>query len=448
MFDFDPTLVILLVLLVMVFAGFHVAVALGATAAIGVFLVTGSLPQTLDYLSSTAYEALRDYVFAVIPLFILMGEFIARCGAAGDVYAVVQRKLTMLPGRLAHATVGGNVVFAFVTGTSVAAATAFTKIAYPQMRRYRYDGGFSLGLIAGSACIGMLIPPSVLLVVWGILTEQSIGRLFLAGLLPGVLLAVGLMAYVALVAVVRPQWVGEQVKTAAGVPRAEEAPLPENYTPVLSTIGIAAVIFGSLGGIWLGWFTPTEGAGIGALLGLGLLLAKGYDLRAAYEAVLATGKSAIPIMVLLFAAQLYARALALTGVGQTIQDFFLSTGLGPVGLLAVMIGIWFVLGMLIDSISIMLLTVPVFAPLAAQLGIDPVAFALIGVLVIEAGLLTPPFGVNVFAVKAAAQQFDPQTRTSSIFAGSAPGWIILLGLTAALMAFPSLATWLPRQLMG
>jgi C4-dicarboxylate transporter, DctM subunit len=444
MFDFNPTVVILVVLLAMVFAGFHVAVALGATAGIGVLLVTGSLAQTLDYVSSTANEALRDYVFAVIPLFILMGEFIARCGAAADVYALVQRKLTRLPGRLAHATVGGNVVFAFVTGTSVAAATAFTKIAYPQMRRYRYDGGFSLGLIAGSACIGMLIPPSVLLVVWGILTEQSIGRLFLAGLLPGALLAVGLMAYVALVAAVKPQWVGERIQGKA----AEEAPLPQGYTPVLSSVGIAAVIFGSLGGIWLGWFTPTEGAGIGALLGLALLLAKGYDLRAAYEAVLATGRSAIPIMVLLFAAQLYARALALTGVGQSIQDFFMSTGLGPMGLMTVMIAIWFVLGMLVDSISIMLLTVPVFAPLAAQLGIDPVAFALIGVLVIEAGLLTPPFGVNVFAVKAAAQQFDPQTRTSSIFAGSAPGWIILLGLTAALMAFPSLATWLPRQLMG
>lgn len=444
MFGLDPTVVILIALMVLVFAGIHVAVALALTAGVGLFLVTGSLAQTLDYLSSTAYEALRDYVFAVIPLFILMGEFISRSGAAADLYAVVQRKLTMIPGRLAHATVLGNVVFAFVTGTSVAAATAFTKIAYPQMRQYRYESGFSLGLIAGSACIGMLIPPSVLLVVWGILTEQSIGRLFLAGLLPGILLAVALMLYVAGVAIVRPQWVGQ---VAAGAKPAQPVPLPQGYTPWLSGLGIAAVIFGSLGGIWLGWFTPTEGAGIGALLGVALLFAKGHDWRTAYAAVLATGKSSIPIMVLLFAAQLYARALALTGVGQAIEDFFVSTGLGPFGVLAVMIVIWFVLGMIIDSVSIMLLTVPVFAPLALKLGLDPVAFALIGVLVIEAGLLTPPFGVNVYAVKAAAQQFDPRTTMTRIFAGSAPGWVILLLLTAMLVAFPQTATWLPDQLM-
>jgi len=444
MFGLDPTVVILVVLLVLVLAGIHVAVALALTAGVGLYLVTSSLPQTLDYLSSTAYEALRDYVFAVIPLFILMGEFISRSGAAADVYAVVQRKLTMIPGRLAHATVLGNVVFAFVTGTSVAAATAFTKIAYPQMRQYRYDGGFSLGLIAGSACIGMLIPPSVLLVVWGILTEQSIGRLFLAGLLPGILLAVALMVYVAGAAVLRPQWVGESAVKAQPV---QPAPLPAGYSPWLSTLGIGAVIFGSLGGIWLGWFTPTEGAGIGALLGAVLLFAKGHDWRAAYAAVLATGKSSIPIMVLLFAAQLYARALALTGVGQAIEDFFVSTGLGPFSVLAVMIAIWFVLGMIIDSISIMLLTVPVFAPLAIKMGLDPVAFALIGVLVIEAGLLTPPFGVNVFAVKAAAQQVDPHTRMTRVFAGSAPAWVILLLLTALLIGFPQTATWLPDQLM-
>jgi len=442
MFGFDPTTVILVVLLVLVFAGIHVAVALALTAGVGLYLVTNSLPQTLDYLSSTAYEGLRDYVFAVIPLFILMGEFISRSGAAADVYAVVQRKLTMIPGRLAHATVLGNVVFAFVTGTSVAAATAFTKIAYPQMLKYRYEGGFSLGLIAGSACIGMLIPPSVLLVVWGILTEQSIGRLFLAGLVPGILLAVALMAYVSVVAVVRPGWVGQ-----TGTATREPDTLPVGYSPLLSTGGIAVVIFGSLGGIWLGWFTPTEGAGIGALLGAGLLFAKGLGWRDLYQAVLATGKSSIPIMVLLFAAQLYARALALTGVGQAIEDFFVSTGLGPFGVLAVMIAIWFVLGMIIDSISIMLLTVPVFAPLALKMGMDPVAFALIGVLVIEAGLLTPPFGVNVFAVKAASQQFDKTTTMTRIFAGSVAGWVILLLLTAVLLAFPATATWLPDALM-
>jgi C4-dicarboxylate transporter, DctM subunit len=443
MFDVNATAIVLGLLLLLVLAGVHVAVALGATAVVGVYLVLGSVPTTLDYLSSTSYEALRDYLFAVIPLFIVMGEFIGRSGAAADVFTVVQRKLSSIPGRLAHATVLGNVVFAFVTGTSVAAATAFTKIAYPQMRRFGYQPGFSLGLIAGSACIGMLIPPSVLLVVWGLLTEQSIGTLFLAGIVPGLLLALGLMLYVVAVTLARPGWVGHQRIVAADRP---QPPLPQNYTPLLSTLGVLIVILGSLGGIWLGLFTATEGAGMGALLGLGLMVAKGKTAREVFDAILATGRSSIPIMVLLFAAQLYSRSLALSGVGSAIEELFLTSGLGPIGILMLMLAIWFVLGMLIDSISIMLLTVPVFAPLAAKIGFDPVAFALIGVLVIEAGLLTPPFGVNVFSVKSAASEFDRSARMSDIFAGAVPSWAILLVITALLVLWPSLATWLPKAL--
>ena len=197
MFSADITLVVIGLLLLMVFAGIDVAIALGITAMVGLFWVTGGdLALTLNFLGSTATEALRAYVFAVVPLFMLMGEFISRSGAAGDLYNAINKNLSRIPGRLAHATVLGNALFAFVTGTSLASATTFTRIAYPEMKRHGYHRGFALGSIAGSACLGMLIPPSLFMVVWGILTEQSIGLLFIAGVLPGFLLAGLMIVYI------------------------------------------------------------------------------------------------------------------------------------------------------------------------------------------------------------------------------------------------------------
>ena len=454
MFDFDITLVVIVLLLVMVFAGVHVAGALGIAAMVGLAAVFGDIDQMFFFIGSTAYEALRDYVFAVVPLFMLMGEFISRSGAADDIYNGINRTLSRIPGRLAHATVLGNAVFAFVTGTSLASATAFTRIAYPQMQRFGYNRGFALGAIAGSACLGMLIPPSLFMIVWGILTEQSIGVLFIAGVVPGFLLAGLMLVYIFLAAILRPDWVG--TATSARALSADVAPGTTTPTsgldardadgysgnPTLSFIGIFAVVFGVLGGIWVGWFTPTEGGGIGAVLGLALGLAKGMKLRDIYETVLSVGYTSVPIMILLFAAQLYSRMLAFAGVGVAVQDFFIGTGLAAGAIFAVMVMIWFIMGMIIDSVSIMLLTVPIFAPIAITLGFDPVAFALMGILAIEAGILTPPFGLLVYAVKAVSP--DPDTTMSEVFLGATPFWILLLLVMVMIYFLPGIATWLPR----
>src|SRR5688572_24101242 len=178
-------LLLVAVLLALVFSGVHIAVALGCAAMLGIYLMTGDFQVVATFVGGTAYEALRDYIFAVIPLFMLMGEFLAKCGAATDLFALINRSTRRIPGRLGVATVLANAVFAFVTGVSIAAAAAFSKIAYPEMRRYGYERKFALGCIAGSACLGMLIPPSVLLIVWGVLTELAIGKLFIAGIIPG-----------------------------------------------------------------------------------------------------------------------------------------------------------------------------------------------------------------------------------------------------------------------
>jgi tripartite ATP-independent transporter DctM subunit len=441
--------IIVLVLLALVFIGVHIAIALGVTAAIGIYLMLGDIEVVRTFVANTAYEALRDYVFAVIPLFMLMGDFLAKCGAASDLYTLANRISRWLPGRLAVATIISNAIFAFVTGVSIAAAAAFSRIAYPEMKRYGYDRQFSLGCIAGSACLGMLIPPSVLMIVWGVLTELSIGKLFLAGVLPGLLLAGGFILYVVIAAMLNPNLVGESTRTRVGAAplgaAAARAANPADLEPIgpllFSTSLVLALIAGVLGSIWLGLCTPTEGAGVGAVGALVLALIKGITPREIWQVVLNVGRTSGPLLLLLFCAQLYSRVLSMTGFTDAAKAFLLQTGLGPAGILLVILAIWFLLGCLIDSISIILLTVPIFVPIAIQLGYDPLAFAIIGILAIETGLLTPPFGILVFTVKAAVP--EKGIELAEIFRGAIPYWIILILVVATVVLFPKIATYLP-----
>ena len=440
-------------LLVLVFSGVHIAVSLGLTALLGLFLMTGDPHAMLSFASNTAYEALRDYVFAVIPLFLLMGEFLAKCGAATDLFALVNKLTRRVAGRLGVATVLANAVFAFITGVSIAAAAAFSKIAWPEMKRYGYDRQFALGCIAGSACLGMLIPPSVLMIVWGVLTEMAIGKLFIAGIIPGLLVVCLYIGYILWVAKTQPHRVGEGVAPSTSVEAAAKAGTmshqaaaaidePDLRTILWSTAGIIVLVLLVLGGIWFGFFTPTEGAGVGATLALLLAIARGMKPREMVQAVISVGRTSAPLLILLVTAQLYSRVLSMTGITGMAKDFFLQSGLSPYAILALMILVWFILGAIIDSISIILLTVPVFAPIAMALGFDPIAFAIIGILAIETGLLTPPFGILVFTVKAAVEG-EPDLKNGEIFRGAVPYWICLLSAIVAIVAFPQIATWLP-----
>ena len=440
MFDALDLTILVVVLLGVVFAGVHIAVALGVTAVLGIYLMTDDIEVARQFVANTSYEALRDYVFAVIPLFMLMGEFLSKCGAARDMFTLVTRVTKFIPARLAVATVLANAIFAFVTGVSIAAAAAFSRIAYPEMKRAGYSRQFSLGCIAGSACLGMLIPPSVLMIVWGVLTEQSIGKLFLAGVMPGFLLVAYYIAYILYVAYTNPEVVGEARKGSVA-PVQEAATDGHVEGALLSTVLVIGLVIGVLCGIWLGAFTPTEGAGVGAAAALLLAIAKGLRWKEIFEVVVSVGRTSGPLLLLLFTAQLYSRVLAMTGVTKAAQDLILGSGLGPYAILALMVGIWFVLGCIIDSISIILLTVPVFAPIAAAAGFDPLAFAILGILAIETGLLTPPFGILVFTVQAALP--EEKGAVGEIFKGSVPYWIALLGVIVTLAIFPQIATWLP-----
>lgn len=436
----DIVLWMLALLIGLILIGTHIGVALALCSGLGVYLILGhNFEAAVSILGNTAYEAVRKDVFAVIPLFVLMGDLISRSGAAADLYRICDRALKRLPGRLAIATIAGNTVFAAVTGVSIASAAAFSRIAYPEMIRVGYRKTFALGSVAGSSCLGMLIPPSVLLIVWAILTEMSVGALFIAGILPGILLALFFIGYVVIAAKrnpdIAPPFKDDLVELTPKELRSE----------LIGGFGILGLIMLVIGGIWTGFFTPTEAAGFGALGALVVALAKGMRMTGIVEAIIQAGRTTAPIMFLLITASMYSRLLAIGGGVNFIQGLFLDAGLEPWQVLGLMVLVWLVMGMLIDSVSIILLTVPIFAPMAIQLGIDPVAFAIFGILVIEAGLLTPPFGLLVYTVKGSVP--DRSVTLGMIFRGSTPYFLLILLAALVVLLIPQLATWLPRLML-
>ena len=425
-------------LILLVILRVHIGIALGVASVVGVYLAYGDIEIALSILSQTAYESIRADTLMVIPLFVLMGEVISRAGAASDLYKLCDRGLRRLPGRLAAATVIGNAAFAAVSGVSIASAATFSRIAYPEMRKAGYDKSYSLGVISGSACLGMLIPPSVLLIIWAILTEGSVGALFIAGIVPGLLLASAFIGYIVIKAIRNPA-VAPSVREDVTSDEKEES-----FKPIaIGGFGIIALILLVLGGIWGGFFTPTEAAGFGVIGGMVIAKIKGLTLKDFIEAIIDAGRTAAPIMFLLIAGSMYARLLAVSGGVTMINEFFTTSGFSVLIMIFIMTVIWLLLGMLIDSISIILLTVPIFVPLAMAAGINEIAFAIYGILIIEAGLLTPPVGLLVYTVKSAVP--DKSVTLAEIFRGSVPYWILILAVAIIILSFPALATWLPEK---
>jgi len=432
----EVAVIMLVVLFSLILLGVHIGIALGLVSGLGIVFITSDIEVALSLISATAYDAVRNQIFAVIPLFILMGDIIGKSGAAKDLYKMCDRGLSRIAGRLAVSTVAGNALFAAVTGVSIASAATFSRIAYPEMRRAGYKKEFALGAVAGSACLGMLIPPSILLIVWGILTEISIGSLFVAGVIPGVVLALLFMTYCAVAAYRNPEIAPSIIKNT------EEVKVPgERRKEFLGGLGILSLVCMIIGGIWGGLFTPTESAGFGVIGAIILGVAKGMRLEGLMQAIYDAGKTTAPIMFLLITASMYSKFLAYAGIVGIIQTFFNDLGVSPAVLILLIALIWLILGMVIDSVSIILLTVPIFAPLVSVAAFDPLAFAIFGILIIEAGLLSPPFGLLVYTVKGSVP--DPTVTLNEIFSGSFPYLIMIIAVAGLIWVFPILATWVP-----
>lgn len=414
--------------------GVHIGVSLATVSVLGIWAITGKASVAINILQTTSYSAVMDYMFAVIPLFVLMGLFSTQSGATQELFDSAQYFLGRLRGGIGIATVMANAVFAAITGVSVASAAVFSKIAFPEMERLQYDRKFGLGIIAGSAILGMLIPPSILMIIYGVLTEQSIGKLFIAGIVPGLVvtgvISLGIWSMIGF----NPRLGGFR-----------EKPPKMNLSSFLKAIAtpwaVVGLIILVMGGIWGGLFTPTEAGAVGAAGGFLLVVIKRkFTFSGLWQILMDGGRTFSSIFLLLICAQMYSRMLTISGLATKITVWATSLPVPPVVVIGGFLTVFVILGCIIDSASILLLVIPIMHPVAVKLGYDPIHFAIISIVTIEIGLLTPPFGMVVFAMKSA---LGDKVTIEEIFAGSTPFMIMLVVSLLIIWKLPFLSTWLP-----
>ncbi|MGD9865047.1 MAG: TRAP transporter large permease [Pseudodonghicola sp.] len=415
----------------MVYLGFWVPFALMLSSYLGVWMIKGSPLLAGKLLALAAAETISSYFFGVVPLFVLMGYLVSVTGLGRDAFDVANHLFRRLSGGLGIGTVGANAIFAAITGISIASAAVFTRIAVPEMIRHGYSPRFSVGVVAGSSVLGMLIPPSLLLILYGLLTEQSVGDLFIAGVIPGLLLALLFGGGIWITARLRPQALGAAHDQARpGLSRRE---LAAKGGPIAALIGLV------LGGIYGGLFTPIEAGAVGCLGAIVIGLARRSLGWADFWQVLTdTGLVTAAISFLIIAAQMYSRMLALSGVPMGFGAFVAQAEIGFWGVMLAYVGLVIVMGTILDSSSIMLILVPLMLPVLAGMQVDLIWFGIVTIIAVEIGLLTPPFGISVFVIKSALD--DPDIPLGEIFRGAAPFALMMLGLLALVMVFPSLAT--------
>lgn len=433
MTPFDIGLIALGVMALLVLSGLYVPVALMLCSFVGVWAMRDNPELAAKMLGLAANDAISSYFFGVVPLFVLMGFVVSEAGFGRDAFDVANAMFRRLKGGLGVGTVGANAIFAAITGISIASAAVFTKIAVPQMRRHGYTPRFAVGVVAGSSVLGMMIPPSLLLILFGILAEQSIGDLFIAGVGPGLLLAVFFALCIVLMSTFAPRSVGTALTGEAGGLSARQ---------YLAKGGpIAGLIILVLGGIYTGFFTPVEAGAMGAIgaLALGFAMRR-LSLAALWRVLVETGLVTATVCFLIIAAQMYSRMLALSGVPAGLGSFAAEAELGFWGLMLLYCAVVIALGMILDSSSIMLILVPLMLPVVIPMNIDLIWFGIVTVLAVEIGLLTPPFGISVYVIKATLD--DPDISLGDIFAGAAPFALMMLVVLGLVLAFPWIATGL------
>jgi tripartite ATP-independent transporter DctM subunit len=432
-------LITLIILIAFIIFGVELGIALMFCSILGIFLSTGNFDIAVNILSSTAYSALREYIFGVTPLFVMMGLLANLSGGSEDLYNAVNILLKKVKGGLGIATVIANAIFAAITGVSIASAAVFTKVAVPQMRRLGYHKRFAVGTVAGSSILGMLIPPSVLMIIYGMLADTSIGKLFVAGVVPGIIMTIAFIITIKIIIKIKPEWI-----------EGNEGEI-ESQDHVLKTVmkpwPLLVLILITLGGIWAGFFTPTEAGGVGAFGALIIVIMKGkFSIKSIWDVLLNTGVTTGSILFLLVAAQMYSRALAVSGDTSMLGEFITSLQVPSILIIIVFLIVLVLLGTILDSTSILLLTMPLFVPIVNSFGMNLVWFGIIAIIAIEVGIITPPFGIAVFTVKSSLGELGSSEgddiTIEDIFAGAIPFIIAMFVVLAILIAFPYLSTCL------
>lgn len=424
----------LLAMLGLIWAGMHVAVVLAAVSFVGVWLIRGDPSVAANLLAQASQDAIASHIFGVVPLFVLTGFLVAIADVGKDAFEVANQLLRRLRGGLGIATVASNAVFAAITGISIASAAVFTRVAVPEMLRFGYHPRFAVGVVAGSSVLGMLIPPSLLMILYGFLANQSVGDLFTAGIVPGLVLALAYSLGIVLMATLWPRSVYQDGQVQA----APDAPLLPVGTLVLKLLPSVLLIASVLGGLYAGFFTATEAGATGAAVALTIaLLRRKLNLKSLWGVLTETGHVTVSVSFLIICATIYTRMLAMSGMPQFLVEWLTQLGLGPTGFLLIYIGLVILLGMIIDSSSILLIVLPLMLPMAEQYGLNLIWFGVVTVVAVEIGLLTPPFGLSVYVIKSTLQ--DQRITLGDIFRGTAPFTLMMFAVLLLLIFVPQLS---------
>ncbi|WP_127105207.1 TRAP transporter large permease [Pararhodobacter zhoushanensis] len=427
-------LITIALMLVLIYAGLHVAIALLVLSFAGVWMLRDSFDIAANMMVLAFKDSISDYLFGVVPLFVLMGLVVAAAGIGRDAFDVAHQAFRRVRGGLGIGTVVANAIFAAITGISIASAAVFSKLAVPEMRRRGYTKSFSVGVVAGSSVLGMLLPPSLLFILYGVLTEQSVGALFVAGILPGLLLTVIYSLGILLAARVRPNWVGGTLPDDDDTPLMSGAEIARKMAPIILLVALV------MGGIYGGIFTPTEAGAAGAFAATLIAIAKRrITWRVFRDVLIQTGHTTAAVCFLILSASLYSRMLAMSGLPSWLGAQVMGAGLDASTVVLLVALVMIALGTILDSSSIMLLVIPIAYPVLTALNVDLIWFGVLVILAVEIGLLTPPFGIAVFVVKAALGPTSDITLWQ-IFKGAAPFALAMVGLLLLVFFFPSLAT--------
>jgi tripartite ATP-independent transporter DctM subunit len=441
MSDIDIGWLCIVASLVLIQTGMHIGVALMLLSFLGVWAIKG-LAVGGKLLASSAATSIASDVYGVIPLFVLMGLFVSATGMGRDTFDVAALLLKRVRGGLGMATVGANAVFAACTGTSIASASIFTKVAVPEMVRYGHTTGFSVGVVAGSSVLGMLIPPSLLMIIFGIIANTSIGDLFTSGIVPGIVLSVAFCLTIMVLTRFNPRFAFANPHSVQNSYTGQLEGKP-GWCVAWKFAPIAALVAIVLGGIYGGLFTPTEAGGAGALAAFIIgLLRREITPKILWEVALETGRVTAAICFLLMAAKLYSQMLTLSGLPYAVGQWLQASGLSFVLILIGYLVVVLVMGCFLDSVSIMLILLPFVLPVMDGFGVNFIWFGLITIIAIEIGLLTPPLGVSVFVVK--ANLGDQRITTWDIFMGAMPMTITMTLVLVVCVMFP----WLSLVLIG
>ncbi|MFC1869207.1 TRAP transporter large permease [Thermodesulfobacteriota bacterium] len=419
-------------LFVLMFLGMHIGIAMGIVSIVGLVFIT-NLDGTLLRLGQTGFSTTASYTLAVLPLFMLMGEFAFLSGLTQEAYATTYRWLGHLPGGLAMATILGCAGFAAVCGSSIATTTTIGAVALPEMRKYKYSPTLSIGSIAAGGTLGILIPPSGGFLIYGIITEQSIGKLFLAGIIPGILLSVLFIITVYILAKVNPL-IG---------PKGPKSTWGERIGALKDIWGVAILFLVVMGGIYSGVFTPTEAAAVGALCAFLVgLVKRRLTLKNIKDSLINMTVTTGMVFVILIGAFLFGYFMAASRLTAVLAAFVAGLPFSPVLILVCILILFLILGCVMDPYAMLLIVVPILFPVIMNLGLDPIWFAVLVVLMMELGMITPPVGMNVFIMRGVAKDVPMYT----IFKGLTPFVVAMVICVVLVIVFPDIALFLPNSM--